>query len=77
MINLIKKFFYLFLDTSGSLLGIFLISLGVWMLGGKPAPAPISWIVVGLGICSLVIHLSHFLVAKKYGSDYFHTTRKR
>jgi len=77
MVNLIKKFFYLFLDTSGSFLGVFLIILGIWMKEGKPAPAFTSWVVITLGICALAIHLSHYLVARKHGSDYFRTTRER
>lgn len=74
--EIIKKFFYIFLDISGSLLGIFLIVFGWWSKGGKPAPAFISWIIVGVGISALFIHLSHYIIAKKRGSEYFYTTRK-
>lgn len=72
----VKKFFYLFLDISGSLLGVFLIILGVSMRGGRPAPGYIWWILVALGIAALAIHLSHYLVSRKRGSEYFYTTRK-
>ena len=74
--NLIKRFFYLFLDISGSLLGIFLIFLGWWMGSGKPTPSYAHWIVIGLGIAALLIHGSHYVIARRHGSEYFRTTRK-
>lgn len=75
--EIIKKFFYTFLDISGSLLGIFLIILGWWSKSGKPAPGYISWIVILLGIAALLIHATHYLIARKHSSEYFYTTRKK
>ena len=74
--EIVKHFFYLFLDVSGSLLGIFLIILGWWLKNGRPAPDITSWVVLGLGIAALLIHASHYIIATKHGSEYFHTTRK-
>ena len=76
LIELIKKFFYLALDISGSLLGIFLMILGWWMKGGRPLPDMTNWIVFGLGVAALLIHGSHYLIARKHGSEYFRTTRR-
>ena len=74
--DIVKKFFYLFLDVSGSLLGMFLIILGWWLKNGRPVPDIISWVVLGLGIVALLIHASHYVIARKHGSEYFYTTRK-
>lgn len=76
VIERIKKFFYLALDISGSLLGIFLMIVGWSMKNGRPLPDMTNWMVFGLGVAALLIHGSHYLIARKHGSEYFHTTRK-
>ena len=76
VIALIKKSFYLALDISGSLLGIFLMIVGWSMKNGRPLSDMTNWMVFGLGVAALLIHGSHYLIARKHGSEYFHTTRK-
>ncbi|OGN27634.1 MAG: hypothetical protein A2941_01430 [Candidatus Yanofskybacteria bacterium RIFCSPLOWO2_01_FULL_49_17] len=71
----IRRIFYTFLDISGSLLGIFLIWLGFWMRNYS-LPTLISWVVLVLGVCALAIHATHYIIARKRGSSYFHTTRR-
>ncbi len=73
---IIKKFFYLFLDITGSLLGVFLITMGWWSTSGRPTPPFASWALILLGIAALIIHAGHYIVSLKHGSDYFYTTRK-
>jgi len=75
--RIIKNFFYTFLDISGSLLGISLVIFGWWSIDGKPTPVFISWIIIGVGVLALFIHASHYVIAKKHGSDYFHTTQTK
>ena len=77
IVEVVKKFFYLFLDISGSLLGVFLMIIGWLMQRGLPLPGFTGWIVFGLGIAALLIHGSHYIVARKRGSEYFYTTRKK
>lgn len=69
--------FYTFLDVSGILLGIFLMTVGFWSGRGKPAPQWLGWILFALGVCAFLIHLAHFVISKKSGSDYFYTTRRQ
>ena len=77
----VKKFFYVFLDISGVLLGIFLIWLGVQMMNGISPSKVLGIVVMILGICAFLIHLGHYYNWKLrqwiFGSeDYFITRRK-
>lgn len=77
LFRFVARVFYTFLDVSGILLGVFLVILGLWSGGGKPMPEWLRWIVFALGVCAFLIHITHFIVSKKRGSDYFYTTRKQ
>lgn len=70
-----KKFFYVFLDISGILLGVFLTLLGGWITAGRPVP--VAAIVLLLGIAAFFIHAGHYfnwpIARKVFGSDYFLT----
>jgi len=76
IIRLIKRFFYLFLDVSGSLLGVFLIVFGWQIASGASLSNSWRLIIVILGIGSLIVHGSHYIAARRYGSEYFYTTRR-
>jgi hypothetical protein len=51
-----KKFFYVFLDISGILLGVFLTLLGAWITAGRPVPVVVGVTVLLLGIAAFFIH---------------------
>lgn len=75
----IQKFFYVFLDISGILLGVFLTVLGSWILTGRPVSLEIAGIVLLLGVAAFLIHAGHYfkwkIATKLFGSDYFLTRR--
>lgn len=77
LFRFVARVFYTFLDVSGILLGVFLMTLGFWSARGNPIPHWVGWIVFALGICAFLIHLTHFVISKKRGSDYFYTTRRQ
>lgn len=77
----VKKFFYVFLDISGILLGIFLIWLGVQIVNGISPSKVLGIVVIILGICAFFIHLGHYYNWKLrewiFGKeDYFATGRR-
>ena len=77
----LKKFFYVFLDISGILLGVFLAWLGIQMIRGISFPKELGIVILILGICAFLIHLGHYYNWKLrewiLGSeDYFSTKRK-
>ena len=71
------RFFYLFLDVSGILLGIFLTVLGAWIVSGRPVAIATGAVVLFLGLCATFIHTGHYfnwkIARKLFGSDYFMT----
>jgi len=76
LFKFVGKIFYTFLDISGILLGIFLMVAGLWVKGGKPMADWMGWIAFALGVSAFLIHVIHFIVSKKKGSEYFYTTRQ-
>lgn len=72
-----KRFFYIFLDISGILLGIFLTGLGWWILAGRPVSELLGGIVLFLGIAAFIIHFGHYfnlkIVRWMFGPGYFLT----
>lgn len=72
---LFKRFFFLFLDISGILLGVFLIVLGSWILAGRPVSTLMGFVILLLGIGAFIIHLGHYfhlkIVKWIFGPDYF------
>jgi len=73
----VEKVFYTFLDISGILLGIFLMVIGSWIKYGRGLAVWTGWVVFALGVSAFLIHLSHFIISKKKGSEYFYTTRRK
>ena len=78
---IVKRFFYVFLDVSGVLLGIFLIWLGMQMIRGTNLPKELGIIVLVLGICAFLIHVGHYYNLKLrqwiFGSEDYFVTRRR
>ena len=78
---IVRKFFYIFLDVSGVLLGIFLIWLGIQMIKGVSFPKELGIIVLVLGICAFLIHVGHYYNLKLrqwiLGSENYFLTRRR
>ena len=79
--NKIVRFFYVFLDVSGILLGVFLIWLGVQMIRGISFPKELGIIVLVLGICAFLIHVGHYYNLKLrqwiFGSEDYSLTHKK
>ena len=76
----VAKIFYVFLDISGILLGLFLISIGYWIITGHSLSKASGYIVLILGSCAFLIHLGHYFSLKLtrwiFGdSDYFKTRK--
>lgn len=78
----VKKIFYVFLDISGILLGVFLIILGLWIATGKTVSEWVGFLILFIGICAILIHLGHYYSWKLtrwiFGNkDYFVTRKKK
>jgi hypothetical protein len=77
--NIIYKIFrvsfFIFLDISGILLGIFLIVLGLAVLFNWQVTAWMGWLLLTIGICAFFLHLGHYFNLKYmrwlFGSNYF------
>ncbi len=77
--NLIYKIFrtsfFVFLDISGILLGVFLAVLGLGLLSGWYITEWMSWVLLLIGICAFFLHLGHYFNLKYmrwlFGSQYF------
>ncbi len=79
--NIIRKIFYIFLDISGILLGVFLVGLGYWILSGRTVSSWTAGVVLALGICAFLIHTGHYFNLRItrwiFGSEtYFHKDQK-
>lgn len=51
----VKRWFYVFLDRSGILLGIFLTRLGSWIAASRPLPAAVGLVVLLTGLAALFV----------------------
>jgi len=73
--KILKISFFVFLDISGILLGVFLTILGMGMLYVWRLPGAISWIVLILGICAFLLHIGHYFNLRYmrwlFGDKYF------
>ncbi len=77
--NLVYKIFrtsfFVFLDISGILLGIFLTVLGLAILFNWEITDWMSWLLLIIGICAFLLHLGHYFDFKYmrwlFGSNYF------
>jgi len=82
--NLVYKIlrisFFVFLDISGILLGIFLVILGLAMVFGWQVADWVSWIILVLGICAFLLHIGHYFDLRymrwTFGEDYFTQKKK-
>lgn len=70
-----KLSFFIFLDISGILLGVFLVILGLLLGTGKIMPEWLGWFTVIIGICAFLLHLGHYFNLKYmrwlFGEKYF------
>ena len=76
MKNYLKISFFIFLDISGILLGIFLIILGLALLfDWQLAREGLGWLVLLIGIGAFFLHLGHYFDLKYmrwlFGKNYF------
>jgi len=77
--NLIYKIFkitfFVFLDVSGILLGVFLIGLGSAVIFGWQVTDWMGWLLLAIGVCAFLLHLGHYFNLKYmhwlFGSNYF------
>ncbi|HEY3127888.1 MAG TPA: hypothetical protein VGL91_00375 [Acidobacteriota bacterium] len=78
--EIFKRFFYTLLDVSGILLGIFLISLGIWIATGRSVSAAMGLVISTIGVGAFLIHFGHFFEIGIFqvlpSADYFLTKRK-
>ncbi len=77
--NIIHKIFrisfFVFLDISGILLGVFLTILGLAIILDWQVAGLIGWLLFIVGICAFFLHLGHYFNLKYmrwlFGSQYF------
>jgi len=74
-LKVFKISFFVFLDMSGILLGVFLIGLGFVSGVGLNIPQWLGWLVMIIGICAFLLHLGHYFNLRYmrwlFGSRYF------
>jgi hypothetical protein len=80
--DFVRAFFYIFLDISGILLGVFLVALGAWVVSGRTVSVGWGTVVLLFGISALFIHAGHYFHLKIaswiFGSgEYFHKNDKK
>ncbi len=79
--DIIRKFFYVFLDISGILLGVFLMALGWWIISGREVGKATGAVILGLGVCAFLIHTGHYYSWKLtrwiFGGDDYFLMRKK
>lgn len=80
--DFVRAFFYTFLDISGILLGVFLVTLGAWIVSGRTVSLGWGTVVFLLGTSALFIHAGHYFHLKIahwiFGSgEYFHKDDKK
>ncbi|MDO8496780.1 MAG: hypothetical protein Q7S43_05015 [bacterium] len=75
MYKIFKISFFIFLDISGILLGVFLTGLGFAVVFGWQAPGWMGWLLLVIGIGAFSLHLGHYLnlsyMRWLFGSQYF------
>ena len=73
--KIFKITFFVFLDISGILLGIFLTTLGSAVIFGWLLAGWLGWLILIIGICAFLLHLGHYFDLKYmrwlFGSKYF------
>ena len=77
--KLFKLSFFVFLDISGILLGVFLFFLGLFADSGREMPEWLGWLIMAIGVCAFLLHLGHYFNLKYmrwlFGENYFVTTK--
>lgn len=75
LVKVLRVSFFVFLDISGILLGVFLTGLGLFSALGWSAPTWLSWLIMVIGIGAFFLHLGHYFNLKYmrwlFGSGYF------
>ncbi len=75
ILKFLKVSFFVFLDISGILMGIFLTGLGWALLSGWSAPGWLNWVVLLVGVGAFFLHLGHYFDLKYmrwlFGESYF------
>lgn len=73
--RIFKVSFFIFLDISGILLGVFLVGLGSGVLFGWQISVWMGWILLIIGTGAFLLHLGHYFGLKYmrwlFGSRYF------
>lgn len=73
--NIFKISFFIFLDISGILLGIFLTVLGLTTILGWNVSGWMGWVLLVIGVGAFLLHLGHYLDLRYmkwlFGSRYF------
>ena len=73
--KIFKVSFFIFLDISGILLGVFLTSLGSAVISGWQVAGWMGWILLVIGVGAFFLHLGHYFDLKYmrwlFGSKYF------
>ncbi len=70
-----KISFFIFLDISGILLGLFLIGLGLAVILGWSIGGWMGWILLIIGILAFLLHTGHYFnlryMSWLFGDNYF------
>ena len=74
-LKIIRLPFFIFLDISGILLGLFLTGLGFFTGLGWGIPLWLGWFIFILGIAAFLLHVGHYFDLKYmrwlFGDKYF------
>ena len=73
--RIFKVSFFVFLDISGILLGVFLVGLGLGMIFDWQLFDSLGWLILIIGVAAFFIHLGHYFDLKYmrwlFGTKYF------
>ena len=73
--RIFKVSFFVFLDISGILLGVFLTGLGMAVIFGWQVAVWMGWVLLVIGVGAFFLHLRHYFNLKYmcwlFGSQYF------
>ncbi len=73
--QIFKTSFFVFLDISGILLGVFLMILGLGVILSWHVPVWLGWVLIVVGIGAFLLHLGHYYDLKYmrwlFGENYF------
>ena len=73
--KIFKVSFFIFLDISGILLGVFLVGLGLAVIFNFKLAEGLGWLILTIGVGASFLHLGHYFDLKYmrwlFGSKYF------